>query len=174
MGVFATRSPHRFNPIGLSVGKLVGIRWDAPGGIELELRGLDLMDGTPVLDIKPYVAYADSVPHASQGWLEKVDSPKWEVRFSKQAENFLNLLNQEDSLSNDEGERFRALVTDVLKQDPRPSFQRKQRENEYGMRLDRFNLRWEIQGGCFYVKEIHVWNHSLQGKGGLPVLATTS
>lgn len=67
-GLFATRSPHRPNPIGLSVVELLGVR-----GTRLRVRGLDMLDGTPVLDLKPYVRYADSIPQATDGWL--VDLP---------------------------------------------------------------------------------------------------
>jgi len=66
-GLFATRSPHRPNPIGMSVVQLLGVR-----GTRLTIRGHDLLDGTPVLDLKPYVPYVDSIPHASSGWLAEL------------------------------------------------------------------------------------------------------
>ncbi len=69
-GVFATRSPHRPNPIGLSAVRLVGV-----DGLTLHVRGLDILDGSPVLDIKPYVPYADAFPDAGSGWLERVADP---------------------------------------------------------------------------------------------------
>lgn len=68
-GVLATRSPHRPNAIGLSAVELVGIE-----GRTLHLRGVDLLDGTPVLDIKPYVAYADAFPDAKAGWIDELDA----------------------------------------------------------------------------------------------------
>ena len=68
-GVLATRSPHRPNPIGLSALELVGIE-----GRVLTVRGMDLLDGTPVLDIKPYVPYADAFPEAKAGWIDEVDA----------------------------------------------------------------------------------------------------
>lgn len=68
-GVFATRSPHRPNPLGLSAVQLVGVE-----GRRLRLRGVDLLDGTPVLDIKPYVPYADAFPGARAGWIDEVDA----------------------------------------------------------------------------------------------------
>jgi len=64
-GLFATRAPHRPNRIGLSVVELVAVK-----GLELTIRNFDMLDGSPVLDIKPYIAYADSIPHARSGWLE--------------------------------------------------------------------------------------------------------
>ncbi|WP_129125294.1 tRNA (N6-threonylcarbamoyladenosine(37)-N6)-methyltransferase TrmO [Geomonas oryzae] len=68
-GVLATRSPHRPNSIGLSAVELVGIE-----GKTLHLRGVDLLDGTPVLDIKPYVPYADAFPDAKAGWIDELDA----------------------------------------------------------------------------------------------------
>lgn len=69
-GVFATRSPHRPNPVGLSA-----LRLTAMEGRTLKVRGIDLLDGTPVLDIKPYVPYADAFPDARSGWIDKIDQP---------------------------------------------------------------------------------------------------
>lgn len=66
-GVLATRAPHRPNPIGLSVVRLLGVK-----GRTLRVRGLDMLDGTPVLDLKPYVPYADSIPGATNGWLDEL------------------------------------------------------------------------------------------------------
>jgi tRNA-Thr(GGU) m(6)t(6)A37 methyltransferase TsaA len=80
-GVFATRSPHRPNPIGMSALSLVGV-----DGLTLHVRGLDLIDGTPVLDIKPYVAYADALPDSGAGWLAPRDpGPTWTVAFARPA-----------------------------------------------------------------------------------------
>lgn len=70
-GVFATRAPHRPNPLGLSV-----VRLDRVDGLRLHVRDVDMLDGTPVLDIKPYVAYADAFPDASQGWLQPPRDPR--------------------------------------------------------------------------------------------------
>jgi tRNA-Thr(GGU) m(6)t(6)A37 methyltransferase TsaA len=69
-GVLATRSPHRPNPIGLSAVRLVGVE-----GLTIRIRDLDILDGTPVLDLKPYVPYADAFPDAGSGWLERVADP---------------------------------------------------------------------------------------------------
>ncbi len=80
-GVFATRSPHRPNPIGLSAALI-----DKVDGLVVHVRGLDLLDGTPVLDLKPYVAYADAFPEARAGWLEARDPlPPWEVAVTDEA-----------------------------------------------------------------------------------------
>lgn len=87
-GVFATRSPHRPNPIGLSCVQLLGISKRI-----LEIRGHDLLDGTPILDIKPYLIYADSHPGSRQGWIDDCENePVYEVLFSENAENQLSYL----------------------------------------------------------------------------------
>lgn len=90
-GVFATRSPHRPNPIGLSVVRLLGVE-----GLRLRVRGVDMVDGTPVLDLKPYVHYTDSISEASGGWLGKeVDpAPTYEVCWSEQASEQLTFLRE--------------------------------------------------------------------------------
>ena len=75
VGVLASRSPHRPNPIGLSAVKLERIDLDAAGGIEIHVTGVDVLDGTPVLDIKPYLPYADSIPEASSGLGSGADRP---------------------------------------------------------------------------------------------------
>ncbi len=80
-GVFATRSPHRPNPIGLSC-----VRIERVEGLVVHVRELDLLDGTPVLDLKPYVPYADARPDAKSGWLDPQDpAPTWQVTFAKEA-----------------------------------------------------------------------------------------
>lgn len=88
-GVFATRSPHRPNPIGMSLVELKGIE-----GLVLSVEGLDLLDGTPILDIKPYIPYADSRSDAGHGWLEEARDPKpgWAIDFAKRAVDQLELL----------------------------------------------------------------------------------
>jgi tRNA (adenine37-N6)-methyltransferase len=91
-GVFATRSPHRPNPLGMSLVELTGIE-----GLVLAVKGLDLLEGTPVLDIKPYIPYADSRPDADHGWLDEPvgnGDPKaaFVVNFSEQARAELTLL----------------------------------------------------------------------------------
>jgi tRNA (adenine37-N6)-methyltransferase len=84
-GVFATRSPHRPNPIGMSAVRLERIE-----GLVVHFRDLDLIEGTPVLDLKPYIPYADAFPDARTGWLEATDPrPEWIVRFTEEAEKQL-------------------------------------------------------------------------------------
>ena len=80
VGVFASRSPYRPNGIGMSVVRLLNVH-----GLELTVSGHDLLDGTPIIDIKPYLAYADSFPEATAGWTAEGDSPVYSVEFSPQA-----------------------------------------------------------------------------------------
>ena len=88
-GVFATRSPHRPNPIALTCVRFVRVE-----GLTVVVRDLDLLDGTPVLDLKPYVPYADAFPEASSGWLESAadPGPRWPVQFASNAAEALAFL----------------------------------------------------------------------------------
>jgi tRNA (adenine37-N6)-methyltransferase len=111
-GVLATRSPHRPNPLGLSVLKLERIE-----GLNLHVRGVDMIDGTPVIDIKPYVAYTDSFPESGQGWLAPaVADPRsaWVVKFSTQAEAQLDWLSTRTPLP------LRERIVQVLSLGPQP------------------------------------------------------
>lgn len=110
MGVFATRSPFRPNPIGLSCVKLEKIEYTKNDGPVLYVSGSDLMNGTPIYDIKPYLPYADSVPQATGGFTAALDERKIEVEFSEE------LLNKVP-------ENKRRTLMAVLSGDPRPSYQ---------------------------------------------------
>lgn len=133
IGVFATRSTHRPNPIGLSVIKLDSI--DLSEGVVLEVSSLDLLDQTPVLDIKPYLPYADRVNEATLGFAENAPSVL-EVSFSEIAEYQMHELQNGHSLN------LRNLITQVLQQDPRPAYQQVDPKREYGVELLNFNLKW--------------------------------
>lgn len=91
VGVFASRSPYRPNPIGLSCVRLLAVRQN-----EIDIAGHDLLDGTPVLDLKPYLAYADSFPEATPGWTaeDEKQAVSYELQFDAQAENDLNWLEE--------------------------------------------------------------------------------
>lgn len=106
-GVFATRAPYRPNPIGLSCVRLVKIE-----GLTVIVEGHDLLDGTPVLDIKPYIPYADAFPEARVGWLENVENERWEVHFSSTSEKQLKWL-EENGLS-----QIRSFLEAQLEFDP--------------------------------------------------------
>jgi tRNA-Thr(GGU) m(6)t(6)A37 methyltransferase TsaA len=123
-GVFATRSPHRPNPIGMSAVAIERVE-----DLVVHVRGLDLLDGTPVLDLKPYVAYADSHPDARAGWLEARDpAAAWEVRFGPEASTELEWLRGR-------GVDLENTITSVLALGPQPHPYRRIRKREGGMRL---------------------------------------
>jgi tRNA-Thr(GGU) m(6)t(6)A37 methyltransferase TsaA len=135
-GVFATRSMFRPNPVGLSVVELVDIV-DGENGKELILRGADLLDGTPVLDIKPYLPYADSIPQATADFAAAAPA-LLPVRWSEQAREDAGRLQ----LTAD----FCALIDEVLAQDPRPAYRSARADvHAYGVALDRFNVRFGVQ-----------------------------
>ena len=146
IGVFASRSPFRPNPIGLSAVELGAIE-RRDGRLLLELRGVDLLDGTPVLDIKPYVPYADSIPDARGGFAGQAPGAGIEVLFSAEAEHFLSALG--------DGQRLQRLIVQLLEQDPRPAYlEGGSRRTEFGMRLFDYNIRWSFRGATATVISI--------------------
>lgn len=155
VGVFASRSPHRPNPIGMSVVKIEGIDFSAPGGIEIHLSGLDILDGTPVLDIKPYVSYADSFVDATLGWASQ-SIPKYRVEFSSNS-----LISIQES-----GTKYhpnlQALLQQMLELDPRPTSQRRRSSIEsdaseglvFAFRIFDFDVKWKIHNKGIFVLEL--------------------
>lgn len=133
-GVFATRSPVRPSPIGLSVVKLEGIRQDC-GKLWLELSGVDLLDGTPVLDIKPYVPYVDCVTEAVNDFAAAPPIPI-SVELTPTA---VTLCAEYHRIH---GVDLQSLITQILQQDPRPPYQQPEPERIYGMRLLDLDVRW--------------------------------
>lgn len=134
-GVFATRTMFRPNPIGLSVVELIDIV-DGAFGKELLLRGADLLDGTPVIDIKPYLPYADSIPTAHAGFATTAPT-LLTVLWSDQA--------LQDAISLNLSADLRALINEVLAQDPRPAYRANQKdEREYGVWLENINVRFTV------------------------------
>ena len=146
VGVFASRSPHRPNYLGISVVRLTGIRKEKKG-LFLEIAEIDLLDKTPVIDIKPYVPYSDSVAEASGGLIPPPDSVMREVVFSEAAKQSCSEYEHQT------GRRLRLLIAETLGQDPRPASQRHQ-IREYGMALWNVNVRWQAHGERFLVLAI--------------------
>lgn len=140
MGVFATRSPFRPNSIGLSCVKLIGIEKTPDQGTVIHVAGADLMDGTPIFDIKPYIPYSDCHPEASRGFTAKVD-------------DFLLNVDFPDNLLQSIPENKRSALTEVLSHDPRPSYQRNP-DRIYGLRFANFDIRFSVQDNMLYVKEV--------------------
>ncbi|WP_455197969.1 tRNA (N6-threonylcarbamoyladenosine(37)-N6)-methyltransferase TrmO, partial [Kaarinaea lacus] len=142
IGVFASRSPFRPNPVGLSVVKLDGIECQGDGCV-LQLRGADLLDGTPVLDIKPYLPYVDAIPDALGGYASKAPEHRLSVTFSEMAE----VQCEERERSGYPG--LRRLIEQIVAQDPRPAYVQNNKADEgqrFGMRLYDFDLRLLING----------------------------
>jgi tRNA-Thr(GGU) m(6)t(6)A37 methyltransferase TsaA len=143
VGVFASRSTFRPNPIGLSVVELAGFGRE-DGKLVLHLRGADLIDGTPVLDIKPYVPYADSLPDARGGFADTAPMARLAVRFTAEAE--AQLAGREAQYPH-QLPHLRELIVQVLAVDPRPAYREDEpAERVYGMRLLDFDLRWRVEG----------------------------
>ncbi len=140
MGVFATRSPFRPNAIGLSCVKIAAIEDTADNGTVIHVAGADLMDGTPILDIKPYIPYSDCIPDALGG-------------FTSTAGDFLLHVNFPDDLLQILPESKRKAAIEVLSHDPRPSYQ-KDSDRVYGLRFSEFDIRFLVNANILTVKEV--------------------
>ncbi len=137
MGVFATRSTFRPNPVGMSLVELKGIRCQQQQVI-LQLGSLDLVDGTPVIDIKPYLPFAEAVPDARAGFASEAPAADMPVSFSPQAQQQLAHHQQQYP-------QLARFITQVLAQDPRPAYRKgAEPEREYAAWLLDFNVRWRI------------------------------
>lgn len=149
LGVFATRATHRPNPIGMSVVKLDEVL-RTKGKVRLRVSGLDLIDGTPVLDVKPYLPYSDAIKDARGGFANQAPEGNLEVVFTDTAIQACQCLEQQ-------WPDFRVLVESVLKLDPRPAY-RKQEEGGkvYALRLYNQDVRWRVCGGVVEVFHIDV------------------
>lgn len=141
-GVFATRSPFRPNPIGLSSVRLEKVDIDPKLGPVLHVSGADLMDGTPIYDIKPYIAYTDSHPDAVSGFASTPAEYLLEVDFPE------TLLQQVEP-SKREG------LKAVLAHDPRPQYQ-DDPERIYGMAFDDLEVKFQVQEGQIKVVEVSI------------------
>jgi len=169
IGVFASRSPFRPNPVGMSVVKLERVECDG-GRCLLHLRGIDLLDGTPVLDIKPYLPYADALPEADGGYAAESPTSAIPVTFSELAEAQCTERERNGTLG------LRRLVEQVLSLDPRPAYygygdnkyadrartnknnageEKKNNEKQlFAMRLHDFDLHWKVKADHVEVLEL--------------------
>lgn len=138
LGVLATRSPFRPNNLGLSVVRLLQVRTSPK--VELIVGGADLVDGTPVLDIKPYIPYADAVADAYSAFAERPPEPV--AVFIPE-----EIRRQAGHYRDDWGTDLPLLIRQVLSQDPKPAYQAPDPERIYGMRLCGLNLRWRYREG---------------------------
>lgn len=144
MGVFATRSTFRPNPVGMSLVELKGIHCQKEQVI-LELGSLDLIDGTPVIDIKPYLPFAEALPDARAGYAHEAPQAKIAVSFT--ADVAAQLLTLEKHYPH-----IQSFITEVLAQDPRPAYRQSEKEGkEYAVWLLDFNVRWRVVASGFEV-----------------------
>lgn len=138
MGVFATRSPFRPNPLGLSCVEIDHIELDSDEGPVIYVKGADLMDGTPIYDIKPYIKYADSRPHAVCGYVDRLPERSLKV-----------IMAPEISSAVKEKTILPALV-EVLSLDPRPSYH-DDPDRVYGLSFAGYNVRFKVDDGVLTV-----------------------
>ncbi len=141
LGVFASRSPFRPNSIGLSCVALKEIDHDHPDEPILKVKGVDLVDGTPVLDIKPYIAYCDSLPDALGGFAQErplgIDV-EWQGSVG-------------DALPTE----TKTLIEHTLATDPRPAYQQGDEAREYGCLIESWNVRWRVVNGVILIDDCH-------------------
>ena len=141
MGVFATRSPFRPINLGLSCVKLLGVEHTQTEGTVLHVAGADLMDGTPIFDIKPYVPYSDSFPDAAGGFTDTADDFILNVEFPKHLLSKIPTNKQQAAIG-------------VLSHDPRPSYQRKS-GRIYGLSFAGFDIRFTVEEKTLTVCEVN-------------------
>ncbi|WP_052190661.1 tRNA (N6-threonylcarbamoyladenosine(37)-N6)-methyltransferase TrmO [Chitinibacter sp. ZOR0017] len=142
VGVFASRSPFRPNSLGLSLVQLVDI--DCSAGVTLRFAGVDLVNDTPIVDIKPYIPFVESQPAARGGFVAG-PPPQLQVYFSPQAEA---------QLAASSVPHLRALITEVLAQDPRPAYA-DDPTRLYGVRLYQYDVKWRCDGQLAMVEYLH-------------------
>lgn len=141
MGVFATRSPFRPNPLGLSCVKIHSVELSTPDGPVVNVLGADLMDGTPIYDIKPYIRYADSRPEAVCGYVDALEERSLKVVFPSEL-----------SAKIADTEVIPALV-ETLRLDPRPSYH-DDPQREYGLSFAGHNIRFHVSGNVLEVTDV--------------------
>ena len=139
VGVFASRSPNRPNPIGLSCVKLVKVEHTETEGAVLLVSGADLLDGTPIVDIKPYLPFADCIPDATAGYAGEHETDSVEVVFPQE-------------LIEKIPEEKREGLLDCLKDDPRPSYQNEGKP--YGMRFADYEIKFIVENGILTVTSV--------------------
>ena len=141
MGVFATRSPFRPNPLGLTCVKLEAVELSGPQGPLLRVAGADLMDGTPIFDIKPYIPYTDCHPEATGGFTDGICYERLAVDFP---ETLLRAIPPDK----------RQALIEVLAQDPRPGYHHGEAGRRYGVAFAGFDVRFTVEGNALTVIEV--------------------
>jgi len=149
VGVYASRSPYRPNPIGLSAVRLLAVS-EHNGQICLEIEGADLIDGTPIIDIKPYVRYGDCITDAVSGFAATPPASSYRVSFTAEARRQLDSYRHSHP-------NLEQQISEVLALDPRPAYRHATAdERDYGVLLDSFNIRWRVIEEQFQVVAIEM------------------
>lgn len=147
IGVFASRAPYRPNPLGLSVVRFTGLRKESKK-LFLDIKGADIIDGTPVVDIKPYIPYSDKVDAATAGYAGEVPEEKLQVIFSEQAIKKMQLVS-------DMCPQLEKFIRQVIALDPRPAYSpAEQPGKQYGIKLLDFDVHWQVANGIAQVVSI--------------------
>ncbi len=145
IGVFASRSTHRPNPLGLSVVRLEKVETTA--GVRLHIQGADLLDGTPVFDIKPYLPYADAIDTAAAAYAAEPPEVRLQVVFSEVAWHICERYRQQTGMD------LALLIRRMLELDPRPAYHADSRR-QYGFRLADYDVRWVVDGEQVTVEDL--------------------
>jgi tRNA-Thr(GGU) m(6)t(6)A37 methyltransferase TsaA len=147
VGVLASRSPHRPNFLGLSVLRLDAVKTQKP--VRLLVSGIDLLDKTPVVDIKPYIAYTDAIADASSGFAQEAPTAVQRVTFD---DKVLAVLAQRPN-----GLEDKQLIIDILSQDPRPAYKTTRvSKRNFGMLLGDYEIKWQVDGNLTRVVELNL------------------
>ena len=157
MGVYATRSPNRVNPIGLSAVLLDRVECQRDL-IRVHIEGGDFLDGTPVLDLKPYVPFADSISHATTEWADPIDSVL-PVHWSDQATQAMIVIDHHGNDLQAGTQGLRHLIEETVAQDPRPAHERNKDGKpgqSWGVRVGPVDVGWQVVGGVAVIISIVV------------------
>ena len=148
VGVFSSRSPFRPNPILISAVKYIE-HYKEDGKLHIKIGGLDFLDGTPVLDIKPYIPYADSIPEAVGGYASEKPQSMLSVKFSEKAGHEVKVFEAKQ-------ENLRSLITEALSLDPRPAWRVKTSDQkQYGVILYDINIKFEFDEDVIFIIALH-------------------
>ena len=162
VGVLSSRSPHRPNPIGISAVQLISIDYEYSQGPRMCVAGIDLLDTTAILDVKPYIPIADSIPEAIPGWANE-PIIKQKVIFSAQAEqDFAAAQFEQQEHIQQQSADFRKMLIEILELDPRPAYMKRKHpvdapasdQLSYGMDILGYEIKYKIESSSFKVLSI--------------------
>jgi tRNA-Thr(GGU) m(6)t(6)A37 methyltransferase TsaA len=151
VGILASRTPHRPNPLGLTLAKIEEVQGD-----KLVVSGIDLIEGTPILDIKPYLAQADRPEDFRCGWADQARLPELACTFSEEAEVTINQFHKKGRIP--DPERFRALLRESLRLDPRPPAYKSKPDFQFASLICDFNVVFRLDGDTFIVLAVEPLN----------------